>query len=57
MKLASGRLVRLPFRVYRGRTGFDRMLGSESGVPWLISWPRKKLITMLVAESNLSLAA
>ena len=21
-------------------TGFDRVLGSESGVPWLISWPR-----------------
>jgi hypothetical protein len=20
--------------------GFDRVLGSESGVPWLISWPR-----------------
>jgi hypothetical protein len=40
-----------------GRTGFDRMLGSESGVPWLISWPRKKLITTLLAESNLALAA
>jgi len=24
----------------RGRTGFDRMLGSGSGVPWLISRPR-----------------
>jgi hypothetical protein len=41
----------------RGRTGFDRTLGSESGVPWLISWPRKKLITMLLVESNLALAA
>lgn len=30
---------------------------SGSGVSWLISWPRKKLITNLLAESNLSLAA
>lgn len=28
------------------------MTGSESGVSWLISWPRKKLITNLSVDSN-----
>ena len=38
---------------YRIRPDTER----ESGVSWLISWPRKKLITMLRVESNLALAA
>ena len=26
-----------------GRIGFDRVIVSEGGVSWLVSWPRKKL--------------
>ncbi len=37
--------IRLRFRFTGGRIGFDRMLGSESGVSWLVSGPRKKLTT------------
>ena len=29
---------------FPGAIGFDWMTVSRSGVPWLISWPRKKLI-------------
>ena len=28
----------------RGAIGFDWVTVSKGGVPWLISWPRKKLI-------------
>lgn len=40
-----------------GRTGFDRAIGSVGGVPWLVSGPRKKLTTNLIAENNLAMAA
>src|SRR5262249_40965366 len=41
----------------RGRPGFDRVLRGMGGVSWLISWPRKKLITLITAEPQFSLAA
>ena len=35
-----------------GATGFDWISGSVDGVPWLISWPRKKLIKQQLLKSN-----
>ena len=40
-----------------GRSGIDRVSEVSGGVSWLISWPRKKLITTLTAEPQFSLAA
>jgi hypothetical protein len=37
-----------------GSTGQPEVLG---GVSWLISWPRKKLITSSIAEDTFALAA
>jgi hypothetical protein len=42
---------------YWGRIGFDRVVRSVGGVPWLVSWPRKKLTKNLVADANLAMAA
>jgi hypothetical protein len=37
--------------------GFDRVGEVLGGVSWLISWPRKKLITNPTAEPQFSMAA
>jgi polyribonucleotide nucleotidyltransferase len=37
--------------------GIDRAIRGGGGVSWLISWPRKKLITLITAEPQLTLAA
>jgi len=35
-----------------GAIGFDWITISQGGVPWLISWPRKKLIKQQLLKSN-----
>jgi hypothetical protein len=35
----------------RGAIGFDWMAAGVGGVPWLISWPRKKLIKRHLPKS------
>ena len=47
----------LPKTAWPPTSGFDRVIGGVDGVSWLISWPRKKLITTITAEPQLTLAA
>jgi len=35
-----------------GAIGFDWFFAGDGGVPWLISWPRKKLITQQLPTSS-----
>jgi len=35
-----------------GAIGFDWIAAGKGGVPWLISWPRKKLIKKQLLKSN-----
>ena len=47
----------LPKTAWPPTSGFDRVCQASRGVSWLISWPRKKLITQLAAEPQFSMAA
>jgi len=37
---------------FPGAIGFDWFFAGDGGVPWLISWPRKKLITQQLPTSS-----
>jgi hypothetical protein len=39
------------FTYERGAIGFDWIAAGFGGVPWLISWPRKKLIKRHLPKS------